>query len=150
MKKYSYLAYTISAVVLVATVITFNACDGGGEDVVDPRQKNTELITSGTWNISTVMVDGLNKTDLFTGFTIQFASDGTYTTTNGLPVWQPAGTWSFINNEGTLILRDDGREITIDNISSPTLQISMNWDKTIFGSGRASAISGDHVFTFTK
>jgi hypothetical protein len=146
MKKYS--VYTLFAT--VAVVFSLALLSSCGPDDPTGKEKNTKIISSGTWVISSVMVDGVDKSDLFTGFTLEFNSAGTYSSTNGEPVWKASGTWSFKDNSGQVFLRDDGKEVTLGTITETALVLNMNWDKTTLGSGRSRSVSGNHTFTFTK
>jgi hypothetical protein len=106
------------------------------------------LLKSGTWKIKTVTVDGADKLSMFTGMTLTFSATA-YTSTNGVPVWPASGNWS-INTDKTIVTRDDGVAVTIDNISETALGLSLNWSKTTLNGGRTESIPGKHVFTFTK
>src|SRR5688572_26473974 len=108
MKKYSILYSLLSAVVLMLAVTLLDSCKG--DDDPSPADKNKEIISSGTWKIGSVAVAGVDQTDLFAGFTLQFTSSGTYTSTNGSPVWNASGTWSFKDKTGIVVVRDRSEE----------------------------------------
>ena len=148
MKKYPVLYSLLSVVLLVLAVTLLDSCKG--DDDPSPADKNKEIISSGTWKIGNVTVGGVDQTNLFTGFTLQFTSAGTYTSANGSPVWSASGTWSFKDKTGLLVVRDDGKEVTVNTITTTSLVLTMNWDKTTLGSGRISSVAGEHVFTFTR
>jgi hypothetical protein len=148
MKKYSFLYSILSVVVLVLAVTLLDSCKG--DDDPSPADKNKKTISSGTWQVSSVTVGGVDQTALFTGFTLQFTSAGAYTSTNGAPVWGASGTWSFKDKTGIVVVRDDGKEVGVSTITKESLVLTMTWDKTTLGSGRVSSVAGEHVFTFTK
>ena len=106
------------------------------------------LIGSSSWKISSVMVDNVDKTTMYTGMTLTFATDS-YTTSNGKVVWPASGKWSFETSEGKVIRRDDGLEITVSSIASDKLTLELDWASTTYG-GRLSAMQGHHVFKFTR
>ena len=148
MKKYSVLYALLSVFALVLAVTLLDSCKG--DDDPSPADKNKKIISSGTWKIGNVTVGGVDQTNLFTGFTLQFTSAGTYTSTNGSPVWSASGTWSFKDKTGIVVVRDDGKEVGVTTITDASLVLTMNWDKTTLGSGRLSSVAGEHVFTFTR
>ncbi len=153
MKKSIAINIKLSLLFLLAASI-ISSCGGGGSDDPDPvpptaAETNTQLLSSGTWKVSSVKVDGVNQTSLFTGFTLNFTSS-TYTTTNGDPVWPTSGTWSFTNTEATTVKREDGVIISISSISSSNFVFTLTWDKATFGSGRTSSVKGTHTFTLSK
>lgn len=110
---------------------------------------NSSLITSGSWKIQNVTIDGVDQSTLFTGLTLSFTSS-TFTTSNGNQVWPASGTWSFINAEATKVLRSDNIEVTLGEISETKLVLSLPWNKTTFTGGRGSSLKGTHTFAFSK
>lgn len=118
----------------------------------DPQPETArvrELLKANTWLIQTVTVDEVNKTNLFTGLTLSFTNT-TYATTNGGLVWPASGTWQFADKTGKLVTRDDGLQITINEVSKTSLSLSLTWNNTTLGSGRISSLAGDHEFIFVK
>jgi hypothetical protein len=100
------------------------------------------------WKIKTVSVDGVDYTSSYTGMTIIFR-ETTYNTTNGGVVWPASGTWSFNSADGTKIIREDGKEVTVA-VSSTQLDLLLFWPTSTFEGGRTSSVKGNHTFTFTK
>jgi hypothetical protein len=123
-------------------------------------EQNTNILASGTWNISSVMVDNTDQSSMYTGMTLDFTS-GAYTTTNGKVVWPASGSWSFASSDGKVINRGDGIDVTVSQITDSKLVLELDWAKSTFG-GRVSSggsasggqhissIGGHHVFTFVK
>lgn len=112
------------------------------------RVKNL-LTTGGAWNLQSAAVDGVSKTDLYSGLTITFSSNG-FTVTNGGTVWPSTGTWQFAQSSSTKFVRDDGTEITIKSISKSSMELAFHRDETTFGSGRIYSVSGEHLFVFSR
>lgn len=94
----------------------------------------------------TVTVDGADKLSLFTGMTLNFSATN-FTSTNGAPVWPASGTWTF-NSDKTFLTRGDGVVVFVDNITEPSLGLSLSWSKTTVGGGHAESVA--HVFTLGK
>lgn len=117
----------------------------------DDPQTETErinnLLQANTWLIQSVTVDDNEQTDLFTGLKLSFTST-TYTTTNGGVVWPGNGTWQFTDDTGKVIMRDDGLQIMIDEITESTLTLSLSWSPGTLGPGRATSLAGEHEFRF--
>lgn len=109
----------------------------------------TELVrqklTSKTWTVNTVIVNGLDQTSKFTGFSISFTNTG-FTTTNGNVVWPSSGTWAFANDAASSIVRGDGVEVLINQIDNSVLELEFIWDTTTYGGGRIHSIQGQHIF----
>ena len=120
----------------------------------DPQATETNLqrLAAHKWKLISVTVDGVDKTDLFTGLTLQWSQDKTFVATNGGEMWPSNGTWSVTDDSGKTLLVSlndpDHVEVTIQTLDDSTLVISLHWNKTTLGSGRASSIAGDYVFEF--
>jgi hypothetical protein len=124
MKK--YILNITSIVVCLMTVASFSSCDKTEE--ITEKEKNTKTITSGSWTINSVMVDGTNATSSFTGLTLSFSATN-YSTTNGGALWPVDDTWSFANEDATIVTRGDGTEVTVVEITPNKLVLRFNWDK---------------------
>lgn len=143
--KYLSVIKIFLAIVIVVQII------GCGKDDPNPAEPTAneateKLLASKSWQISEVKVDGV-PSDLYPGLAITFGSK-TFTTTNGGKVWPASGTWSFVGDSGTKLLRNDGLDITIENISATQLIIQFNWSSTTFTKGRAGSLKGSHRMTF--
>jgi hypothetical protein len=132
----------ISALCLFILTSALYSCKPDLPDLPGVSDVNKQLLTTRTWEINTVTVDGLEKTSSFAGLTLSF-QDGSYSTTHSTVVWPAAGTWTFKDKSGLLILRDDNIEITITSITARQLVLEFVWNKNTPGS-----IPGTHVFTF--
>lgn len=121
-----------------------------GKKDPSPTEQASAILTSGFWKMKTVLVDGVDQTNIYKGLTITFTSSA-YTTTNGGQVWPASGTWIFSDNTGKAIIRSDGLPISIpSSTDNNTLILKLSWAKTTFGPGRASSLKGENVFTFGK
>lgn len=67
-------------------------------------------------------------------------------------MWPSHGTWSFTDDSGKTLLvslnNPDDVKVTIEKLNDSMLVISLHWNKTTLGSGRASSIAGDYIFEF--
>src|SRR5690349_3070728 len=100
--------------VLCLLTLTFAACSKKNSSTA--AEQNTNILVSGTWNISSVMVDNIDKSSMYSGMTLNFTS-GSYTTTNGKVVWPASGSWLFASSDGKVINRGDGIDITVSQIT---------------------------------
>jgi len=106
--------------ILLALAITVFAATSCNDDDDDPgAQTNTQLITAGPWNFSSLTTNGPTGSDafftaLFTGFSITFAADGTYTVTI-LGITE-AGVWRFNVEETQFILDEGTMDESVSNI----------------------------------
>jgi hypothetical protein len=120
------------------------------EDGAQPETERVKtLLKSNTWKMQSVQVDNVDKTSVYAGLTLSF-TDINYSTTNGGGVWPATGTWSFRDDTGKIIKRNDNLEVTIVEISETSLKLSLSWAASAFGPGRTESVAGNHVFTFVK
>lgn len=145
-------------VAALASAVSFSGCSGDPEPEPEPTQaeKVTAMLTAGggTWTPPAsggVLVDGVDVTqDLFPGFTITFGN-GTLTTTGESPVWLRQDTWRFKDESATVIIRgQDERELTIEEISSTQLKLTLYWPETTTDGGRDRSLKGNHEFILNK
>ncbi len=142
------LVYIFSLAVILSMLV-LSSCGGGGGSTPPATEVTTNQLKANTWRISTVTVDGVDQTTLFAGMTLSFTATN-YTTTNGKAVWPASGTWSFTDNTAKKIKRSDNLEVTIAEVSSTTLKLSLNWATGSLGTGRVESVAGNHVFSFVK
>lgn len=136
----------IAILVVGACLVLIASC---GEADPDPFEQAIKKITAHTWKSSNVTVDGAIRTDLFAGFTIRFNENGTFTSTNGEPVWPASGTWGFTGSDATT-MNSGGAEIQVQELTDATLVLSFQWSRNTYGGGRLGSVSGRHVFSLTK
>lgn len=144
----SKLFYCLIILLIFSGLSFLQSCGGKGSDPSPADQMKTILI-SGTWNLQSASVDGVDKSSVYPGLTIKF-TDTNFTTTNGRVVWPATSTWQFADATGKSITRGDGLAISIDEATTSKLILKFNWNQNTFGSGRASSVKGQNVFTFGK
>ncbi len=137
----------------LATLIHLSGCGGGASDPTPtPVSKQDEVkakLTSPTWKLQSVTVDGTDKTSIYKDLSLKFSATG-FTSSNGGVVWPATGTWTFTSAEATAIKRDDGLEVTLQEVTDTSLKLGLAWSKTTLGPGRIESVSGQHVFNFGK
>lgn len=159
MKKITQL---LSALVFCSLMI-FISCNKGNDDepeVVDPRDAQAEKL-EGTWNVTSAEFEKAPREDWKSAsikFTYNYDTDaGTYTV-SGVPEEQDgddeakvlggsSGTWSFKSETETgVIVRGDGVEMTIDNLSDSALGLTFTiTDAT----ARVAGFNGEWEFDFS-
>jgi hypothetical protein len=127
------------------TAVLLSAC---GEEKLSVNDKVEKLLTANAWTLSGATIDGVEET-IYDGLTILFRQ-GTYSTTNGKSLWAPSGTWSFADNTGSKLLRDDGTVMDIVQINDSDMVLRFYWESTISEGGRGASIGGLHVMSFVK
>jgi hypothetical protein len=137
--RLSILLPPLFIAILIST--KFMACSSD-----DPGNPVMAKLTSGPWSVTSVTVDGTNQNDMFMGFTITFYTDLTYTTTNGNVVWPASGSWNFSDGTNTKLMRSDGIDVELTEITETSLSMKLHWDADTFGPGRSGSIEGEHVF----
>ena len=141
------LMAAIISITLLAIVTQLTSC-GSSDPAPSAKDQVKSKMVSGLWKVQSVMVDGVDKTSVYPGLTLQFTAT-TYNSANGKPVWPTSGTWAFISEDGTKIKRDDNIEVTVE-ASLTSLKLTLNWPTGTLGGGRVESVKGVNVFTFTK
>jgi len=138
---------TLFVAISVSGLVLFSGCKKDDPQPETDRVKG--LLLANAWRIQTVSIDATDQTTLFTGLTLSF-NNTNYNTTNGGVVWPASGTWSFSDNTGKKILRSDGQEITVTEVTPTNLKLSLTRAKGTLAPGRVSSLAGNHVFSFIK
>lgn len=147
---------------LFAVVLVLSSC---GDD--DPEKTQEELQLDklrGTWAISSVENDGVDRTDEYPGLKITLS--GTYTE-NGLynlsstatdwpsiSPWKASDTWKFStsNVNGVIVRQSDLLDLGYA-LSNSDSQLTIEFDYSGTGhnnGGRTESVGGHWEFTFTK
>ena len=134
-------------ILAVSSLLLTTSCKKSNDP--SPSDITSQQLTSSTWKVSVVTVDGTDQTTLFKNMTLKFTAT-TYATTNGGVVWPASGTWTFVNESATAIKREDGLEVTLADVSEAGFRMTLVWSKSTLGSGRLSSVAGTHVFTLVK
>lgn len=106
---------------------------------------------AGTWDLSnggSIVVDGQDASLNFPGFSLSF-TDGGYNTTNAGELFNATGTWSWADEAARMISLDDGKQVTIVNLTEESFVFSFEFD----GGGQANLIdstSGSYTISVNK
>jgi hypothetical protein len=138
----------LSWVLSLAALVVLSLSQGCNESTPSVKEVNTGLLQAHAWNLSSLSIDGVDKTSLYTGMILTFSA-GTDATVNGAPVWLANDTWT-LSDDGITITRGDGIEVSVTAISEDSLTLTLTWTKNTFAGGRISSIKGNHVFNFIK
>ncbi|CAN5415098.1 hypothetical protein BH09BAC3_BH09BAC3_05410 [soil metagenome] len=135
------------SITLLAAITQLTSCGSNDPAPTTQDQVKAKLV-SGVWKIQSVTVDGVDKTSVYPGLTLQFTAT-TYSSSNGKPVWATSGTWEFTSSDATTIKRDDNIEVTVQ-ATDTSLKLTLNWPTGTLGGGRVGSVKGVNIFTFTK
>ena len=136
-------------ILVLSAALFFSSCDENDEPKLTKAEEVTALLISGTWKVGSALVDGIDRSSVYTGLSISFTSSG-FTTINGGKIFPPSGSWEFTSDDATAIERNDGLVIDIISISESQLKLGFTWTNGTIGTGRVASVSGDHVLTFGK
>lgn len=104
---------------------------------------------AGQWTLKngegSIKLDGADISINYPGFSISY-DDGTYSTTNAGTLFRASGTWEWQDEEASLILIDDGKEVTLVDLTDTSFIFSFNYAE---GSRRAG-LPGDYVIQVLK
>lgn len=151
--NFNYVKHPVASIILMIIIFMMLLLQLSSCKKEEPSKLETDriklLLTSTTWKIQTVTVDGVDQTSMYSGLTLKF-TDTQYTTTNGKVVWPASGVWIFADNTGRRILRGDNVEMSVQQIDTDKLVLNFTWATTTLGPGRLSSMKGKHVFAFVK
>ena len=144
--KTKYINIALSVIVLITVLFSSGCSSDDGEP--SPLDAQLALLENGgkSWVSAggSIIKDDFDVSSQFTGFKLTITGFG-YTTENSLSgVWSNSGTWSYQNDQLTVLERNDGVVLNI-TISATDLVIIFT-DPNGTG-GRYSSIPGDYVFT---
>jgi hypothetical protein len=134
-------------ITLISLSIHFSGCSG--DKKITRQEEVTAALTSGTWKVNMVTVDGVDKTSTYKDLTLTFTGNS-FSSTNGGVIWPASGTYTFTDANASALKRNDNLEVQIQEAATSSLKLGLNWTKTTLGSGRVESFSGQHVFSFTK
>jgi len=135
---------------LSASLVSCSGDDDVPADPQDPQAAALQKLISGTWSVNSVTRDGIDVTDDFSGFTLNFTSSG-FTATNGDTAWEGSGTWSWADAQGNSIQLSNGILVQLSFSNDDTrLTLSFTVPTTTFDIGRSQGIAGNYVFILGK
>lgn len=156
-----FVSKWISLVTLCATVLILGGCGGDDKEKTEEELQLDKL--RGTWILSGVENDGVDRSDEYTNMTVTFAGsyteggvynvDSQATEWPSISPWSDDDTWKFApSSVSTLIVRQsDLQEMTYTLSNSDTqLRIEFTYTGPGFNNGRTSSVGGGWEFTFSK
>lgn len=149
---------------VIATVGFYCTGCGGKNTEPDPVEKVQLAKLSNTWKIASVTLDNNSRISDFTNFKLTLTGtfrDSSpkgpyqYSVTGSRPSnnpWPPTGgNWSFGADLSKDLLRQDNPNLSMSyTITDTQLTLTFNYTGNGFIGERASQVSGNWVFTFTK
>ena len=120
------------------------ACKSEDEgDTIPKTEEELQLEKlSKTWIPGFIQRDGVDVTGEFSGFTLTFTQNKTYTAVNGGEVFPASGTWEFATGNLNRMVRDDGVVMEVV-VTATTLNLQFQIDSP---GGRFAGTSGDFEF----
>jgi len=100
-----------------------------------------------TWSLTSVDVGGIDYSDVYTDFTIDF-TDGQFTIQNGGPYFPGNGTWQFSSDEAEEVVLNSDVTLEIQEITENQFVFAVNIDETLYG--RISQVGGNNIFTLNR
>ncbi len=158
MKSINQNRFKVACSVLLLTygVTYLVGCGGGGDPTpqISETEQAVKNLTGSSWKMKSVTIDGVDKSSLFTSFTMTFtksgSTNGSYTTTGGGVVWPGNGNWALQSGVSSFTRAEDGLAVKIDELTETSFKMSLTWSKTTLGPGRIQSLKGQYVFAMGK
>lgn len=149
MKTNNIMRWVTNSIIIFALAGLFLLASCKKDDPKPETERVKELLKTNIWRIQNVTVDNTDQSALFTGLTLTF-TDTNYSTTKGGVVWPGNGTWAFTDETAKKILRSDGVEIRVEEITASSLRLGLTRTSGTLGPGRVTSVSGNYLFSFIK
>jgi hypothetical protein len=115
------------------------------EPLTEQEQVTEVLVSAEAWGDPVVTVNGVDVSDVYKDFRIQF-SPGTYSTMSGAPMWAASGKWKFGDETAKHMILDDTVEVDIIELTETRLELERFWKVETFVPGRAKSVQGKNKF----
>lgn len=148
MKKQTGYLYLLG--LALSCVVTLVLACGGDEDPTAQELAFEKL--SGSWDLTqggSIIIDGQDATANFTGFALSF-TDGAYTTTNAGDMFRASGTWEWVDEEARQLSIDDGKTITIVELTENLLVFSFTSDGNAGTANHGEGIAGNYTININQ
>ena len=156
MKRLIHLAF--ATVIFLALATYLSNCGDKKDDpkppdpTPNPIEEQLKLL-AGTYDVSSVKLDGTDVTSDYPGMKITFGTDKKYATSGGdfVPVWKASGTFRFKDETSTppdltKIIRDDNVEMAY-TLSGSNLTLNFSIKDP---NGRIAGLEGQYEFKGSK
>jgi hypothetical protein len=104
------------------------------------------------WMLKKVTVNGTDRTSLYEGLVLSWTKNQTFSAASGGVIWPSTGTFSFTDNTGNSLIvslaNNEEAQVSIVTLTDTDLIISLQWNESTLGPGRAKSIEGEHIFEF--
>ena len=137
-------------VVLLFIASLFLSC--GDDDAPPNAQELAFERLEGTWELSnggSIMINNQNASLNFPGFSLSF-TDGQYNTANAGNLFNATGTWEWLDTEAQSISLDDGKTITIIELTETVFEFSFQFDGSRGVAFGNNSVSGAYVIRVLK
>ena len=136
-------------IIVIAPVATLTNC-GSAEGTLPEPATNNLLVN--TWAVASVQLDNEDITTEWSGFKLTVDANMQYTTPfisdDKKLVWPTFGSYSYPNSANeNLLMRNDGVEITLTNLSVSSVQLTFTIATP--SGGRVKGLVGNYVFNLT-
>jgi hypothetical protein len=118
----------------------------------DPTPSAQELAFAklvGNWTFDNgghILVDGQDVAVNYPGFRLSFTNGG-YSTINAGALFKSSGIWSWANDTGGIIDLDDGKSISIVNLTETAFNFTFQFAGT---GGTANGVAGSYNILLVK
>ena len=133
--------------VLIVLPFVLTSCKKDDGPVEESPQEVAQALLEGSWNISngSVILDEVDVSQDYVGFSVTF-SDGGFQTTNAGDLFPANGSWSWVGETDNQVTTGNGKEITI--IELTTTSIIFTFQKT--AGNQAFGIPGSYEISMNK
>lgn len=150
--KKNFSIHSVLTLILILPVFLISCEKPTSNPQPSPIEVSTNLLIGGIWSLVSVKVDGVDRSDLFSGMEIRFTSDGDVHSaqiSNGAPIWPLNAGWFFKDSQAKF-MRFGTLDITLLSLTENTFEAQLQWSKNTLGEGKVASISGQYVFTFKR
>jgi len=137
---------TIIYINMMLVIMLLNACKNQELTTEDIQQQNSNKLQAGTWRAKTVMKDNVDVSTDYASFTLTIGANN-YTTTNGGLAWRRSGTWAFLGQSTTTVVRDS--LVVVDfafNDDASLLKLNFNVETSTYKNGKVNGLKGVYEF----
>lgn len=137
---------------LIAIFVLCIALNCGGDDTPPSVQQQAFERLAGAWDLTqggSIVVDGVDASLNFVGFTLSF-TDGGFNTTNAGELFNATGTWEWVDTDAQMLRLDDGKVITIVNLTETEFEFSFQFSGAGGEANGAEGTAGNYLIKVNK
>jgi len=149
------LNYILSGLILSGMIFASGCGKDDGPPPITEAEKRVELLSSLTFNFSTVKQDGVDISAAFNSATLTFTNTGTFQTQSvGDPynsIFPASGSWSIPDENQINQILFNAISMTISNATETALTLEFSFlGASANSGGRINSLDGAYVVTFTR